>query len=220
MKIYRLPARLKTVIFDIDSTLYTNPEYAIEQVDVQIRHFAQLRGMTDEAARSMISAYREKWSLEHEGRKISMGNTMKAFGISIEESIKWRETLLDPAKYLQRDDHLASVLNKLNETYALICVTNNPVLPAEKTLKVLGVESYMTGIIGLDTYKLSKPAKEPLLLAAQQTGAAPQECLSVGDRYDIDLATALDMGMGGILVTGVEDVYTLPEILEKKGEKG
>ncbi|GHU60966.1 hypothetical protein FACS189445_2140 [Spirochaetia bacterium] len=39
-------------------------------------------------------------------------------------------------------------------------------------------------------------------------------CVSIGDRYDIDLLLPLELGMGGILVDGVEDVYKVPGILE------
>jgi phosphoglycolate phosphatase/putative hydrolase of the HAD superfamily len=35
----------------------------------------------------------------------------------------------------------------------------------------------------------------------------------VGDRYDIDIDLPLKLGMGGILVDGVKDVYKLPGIL-------
>jgi phosphoglycolate phosphatase/putative hydrolase of the HAD superfamily len=48
--------------------------------------------------------------------------------------------------------------------------------------------------------------------AAILCGAMPETCVSVGDRYDIDIALPLELGMGGILVDGVEDVYTLPEV--------
>ena len=58
-----------------------------------------------------------------------------------------------------------------------------------------------------------------LHLAAQMTGAALEECLSVGDRYDIDLALPLELGMGAILVSGVEEVYTLEEILLRQLQK-
>ena len=45
------------------------------------------------------------------------------------------------------------------------------------------------------------------------TGVPFSACLSVGDRYDIDLALPLELGMGAVLVQGVEDVYRLPELL-------
>ncbi|MBQ2549140.1 MAG: HAD hydrolase-like protein, partial [Treponema sp.] len=69
-------------------------------------------------------------------------------------------------------------------------------------------------IIGLDTCKKSKPAREVLELAASQTGASFEECLSVGDRYDIDLALPLELGMGAVLVDGAEDVKKLPSLIE------
>lgn len=213
MKIYKIPEKLKTIIFDIDSTLYTNEEYAVEQVDIQLRHFAKLRNTTPENIRQMIKDFRDEYSRTHDGKKISLGNTLTHFGVSIEDSINWRETLLEPKLFLPRDEKLIEVLTKLKSKYNLICVTNNPVLPAFKTLEAIGIEKIIPDIIGLDTCHKSKPDPEILLLAAEKTNASPEECLSVGDRYDIDLRLAMELGMGGILVDGVEDVYKFNEIL-------
>ena len=209
MKIYKIPENIKTLIFDIDSTLYTNPQYAYEQVDCQIRHFAELKGMSHDEGRKLIANYRKTWAEEHNGQKISLGNTLTAFGISIKESILWRKQLLEPADFLNEDKELKKSLLLLKEKYNLICVTNNPVLPARKTLNALGVSDIIHFIIGLDTCGLSKPAKEPFELAAQKCNSEINECISIGDRYDIDLALPLEMGMGAILVDGVSDVYKL-----------
>ncbi|MBP5156559.1 MAG: HAD family hydrolase [Treponema sp.] len=213
MKIYSIPKRLKTIIFDIDGTLYTSAAYVFEQVDAQVRHLAHIRGRPEDEVRKEIFDYRKRWASEHQGKKISLGNTLTAFGIPIEESIRWRETLLAPEKYLEADPRLATVLEKLAQKYRLVCVTNNPVAAARRTLDVLGVSAQLPDIIGLDTCMKSKPAPEMLQLAARMTGAEPDECLSVGDRYDIDLALPLEMGMGAVLVSGVEEVYSLAEIL-------
>ncbi|MCI1208485.1 MAG: HAD family hydrolase [Treponema sp.] len=213
MTIYRIPDDLRTLIFDIDSTLYTNSFYAFEQVDVQIRHFAHLRGIQENEARKMMTEYRKKWSRQHGGKKISLGNAFTAFGIPLETSIKWRKELIEPAKFLSRDEKLREVLVRLKKSYKLICVTNNPVLPAKKTLKALGVSDVLQTIIGLDTCRKSKPAEEPIRLAARIMNSQIGQCLSIGDRYDIDIALPLELGMGGILVDGVAEVYQLPAIL-------
>lgn len=213
MKIYKIPENLKTIIFDIDSTLYTNDRYAFEQVDVQLRHFAEIKGVTAGEIRKMIEDFRSNYSKEHDGKKISLGNTLTHFGISIEESIRWRETLLEPKDFLDRDEKLIEVLTEFSKKYKLIAVTNNPVLPAFKTLAAIGIEKLVPEIIGLDTCHKSKPSREVLELACKKTGARPEECLSVGDRFDIDLCLALEMGMGGVLVTGVEDVYKLKDFI-------
>ena len=213
MTIYRIPENVKTIIFDIDGTLYTNSAYVFEQVDAQVRHYAELHNMTAQEARDKINIYRRKWSKEHGGKKISLGNTLTAFGVSIDESIRWRNSLLHPECYLHRDEKLMETLRVLSERCRMICVTNNPVDAARQTLAAIGVDGLLTDIIGLDSCKKSKPAKEMLDLAAFQTGAAYSDCLSIGDRYDIDVALPLELGMGGIVVDGVEDIYGLPELI-------
>ena len=177
MKICRLPEKLKTIVFDIDSTLYTNDAYVSHQNEVQLRRFAKVRGISEKEARTMFDDYRSEWSKAHGGKKIS------------------------------------EVLQTLKNAYELVCVTNNPVGIGRRTLAALGVEDCIAFVIGLDTFGKSKPVPEPFEEAARRTDAAIEECLSVGDRYDIDIALPLEMGMGGILVEGVSDVYELPNVL-------
>lgn len=213
MKICRLPEKLKTIVFDIDSTLYTNETYVSHQSEVQLRRFAKVRGISEREARTMFDNYRREWSKTHGGQKISESNTFAALGIPIETSVAWRNELIEPADFLSRDEKLFAVLQTLKKSCALVCVTNNPIGVGRKTLSTLGVEGCIETVIGLDTFGKSKPAKEPFEEAARRTGAKIEECLSVGDRYDIDIALPLEMGMGGILVDGVSDVYELEKVL-------
>ena len=142
MKIYKIPKDLRAFIFDIDSTLYTNASYAFEQVDCQVRQFAKERGITADEARRMVADYRKKFALEHEGSKVSLGNTLLAFGVPIEQSVQWRRELLEPADFLGRDEQLIETLKNLQSKYQLICVTNNPVLPARKPLAAIGISDF------------------------------------------------------------------------------
>jgi len=213
MNIYRIPERISCIIFDIDSTLYTNAAYAREQVDVQIRHFADIRGIAHDEARGMVEQRRDEYAKAH-GRKISLGNALVHFGIPISESIRWRESLIEPADFLSEDPRLRKTLDELAARFFLVAVTNNPVLPARKTLDALGVRSLFRDIIGLDTTGVSKPHEKPFLAARDLARCPEAECLSVGDRYDIDIALPLELGMGGILVDGVEDVYKIPALLD------
>jgi len=211
MKIYKIPTDLRAFIFDIDSTLYTNQAYAFEQVDCQVRQFAKERGISADEARRMVADYRKKFAAEHEGSKVSLGNTLLAFGVPIEQSVQWRRELLEPADFLGRDERLIETLKGLQEKYQLICVTNNPVLPARKTLDAIGISEFFPEIVGLDTCFKSKPALEPFETAVERLGGGikAENCLAVGDRYDMDIKLPLEMGMGGILVSGVEEVYQI-----------
>ena len=211
MKTYALTRQYTAILFDMDCTLYTNSEYARSQIDLPIERLAQLKGKTFNEMNAGIARWREAWAAEH-GRQISLGNAFAAFGVSIAESVRWREELYRPEAYLAADTKLRAALEALAAKFRLAVVTNNPVSIAGRTLAVLGVRDLFAAIVGLDTCGVSKPHQAPFRTAAERCGAALADCVSVGDRYDIDIALPLEMGMGGVLVDGVEDVYRLPEI--------
>ena len=213
MKIHKIPQTIQTLIFDIDSTLYTNSAYAYEQVDCQVREFAKLKNLTSDKARKLVFDFRKKFAEENGGKKISLGNLLTNFGIPIEQSVKWRNDLMRPEDFLVRDEKLIYELQILSKKYKLICVTNNPVKPARKTLEVIGISDFFEHIVGLDTCYKSKPAREPFEKALELTKTAAENAVAIGDRYDLDVQLPLQMGMGGIEVSGVEDVYDLNKIL-------
>ena len=207
MKTYNIPEVVKGIIFDIDGTLYTSDEYVFEQVDVQVRHFAKLKSISVENARKMVEEYKAKWAENHNGEKISLAKTMAAFGIPVAESILWRKKLIKPEKFLHRDEKLVKTIESLKSKYKIICVTNNPVFTARKTLEAIGISDFFPEIIGLDSTGLSKPHYLPFSMALQKMGVEAKNCVAVGDRFNIDIELPVKMGMGGILVDGVEDVY-------------
>ena len=213
MKIHKIPQTIQTLIFDIDSTLYTNSAYAYEQVDCQVREFAKLKKLTSDEARKLVFDFRKKFAEENGGKKISLGNLLTNFGIPIEQSVKWRNDLMRPEDFLVRDEKLICELQILSKKYKLICVTNNPVKPARKTLEVIGISDFFEHIVGLDTCYKSKPAREPFEKALELTKTTAENAVAIGDRYNLDVQLPLQMGMGGIEVSGVEDVYDLNKIL-------
>jgi len=214
MKIFALPAE-KTgmaLLFDMDCTLYTHDEYAQTQIDLPVKRLARLQGKTFEQMNAEINQFRKNWAAAHNGRKISLGNTFLSFGISIEENIRWREELCRPEEHLVEDKQLRLTLTLLASRFPMTVVTNNPVSVAVRTLSILGVHDILQKIVGLDTLGLSKPHKSIFFKAAELCGVSPEQCVSIGDRFDIDVALPLELGMGGILVDGVEDVYQLPQL--------
>jgi phosphoglycolate phosphatase/putative hydrolase of the HAD superfamily len=213
---HALPDRISALIFDVDLTLYTCPAYAKAQIRGQIERLAARLGKSGDAMESEVEAYRSAWSAAHDGKKLSLGNAFVAFGIPIEESVRWREELIDPSEYLSADAALRAALAELSSRVPLGVVTNNPASVGRRTLAALGVEDIFRAVVGLDTCGVSKPHAAPFLAAAAALGAEPGACVSVGDRYDIDIALPLELGMGGILVDGVEDVYRLPAALVER----
>jgi len=215
MKLFAIPAEktIKAVLFDMDSTLYTHDEYAQSQIDLPVMRLAQIQGKSFKQMKIEVAEYRKNWADTHNGKFVSLGDIFLSFGISIKDSVRIREELYRPEDYLVEDKRLRITLAQLASRYKLTIVTNSPVSVAVRTLSILGVYDIFKIIVGLDTCYLSKPDKEIFIKATQLCGVLPQQCISVGDRYDIDIAAPLELGMGGVLVDGVEDVYHLPDIL-------
>ena len=199
----------------MDLTLYSNPEYGQYQIDSLVEKMGELRGLSFEEMNHKVKEAREAWALSHGGKNISLSNILCGFGIPMEEIVRWRETLCVPKDFLKEDKRLRETLEKLAHTFVLGVVTNNPVLVARKTLVALGVAEYLPIIVGLDTCMCSKPHEKPFVKFSELSCCPPDTCVSIGDRYDVDLDIPLKMGMGGILVDGVEDVYELPDVFYK-----
>ena len=213
MKVYGLPPVIRAVIFDIDGTLYQHPGYVQHQIDILIQELASARGWTLEAAHKAIAEARAAVAAAQGAQTTSLGNAMAHLGIDMATSVAWRERLIDPSRFIGSDPVLRqSLLRLIDRGLALVALTNNPRSVGEATLQALGVAELFTRVVGLDDTMKSKPAREPFLLAAG--GTVPKACLAVGDRYDVDLAVPLELGMGAVLVDGVQDVYLIPELLE------
>ena len=201
---------IAALIFDIDNTLYTNAAYIEHQIDVQVQRFADLEQISFSQAEKRIAEARADFAAKHNGAKTSFALIMKSFGYPTEESIKWRSELIQPEKYLKKDAGLRAILEKLAARYKIISVTNNPVDIGWRNLKAIGIDDLFIDIVGLDTCHKSKPAREPFLKALEILGVTAEKCVSIGDRYDIDIATPLDLGMSGVLVDGSKELDELP----------
>jgi len=201
----------------MDLTLYSHPEYGQYQIDVLVEKLGKSRGLSLAEMKGELEEAGKAWALAHNGRKPCLTEIFCEYGIGMEENVGWREESFEPDRFLSHDDILLEALGKLSKYFVLGVVTNNPVLVARKTLAALGVKDCFSVLVGLDTCMKSKPDKGLFLKFSELSKCPPETCVSIGDRYDIDLSVPLEMGMGGILVDGVDDVYRLPELLIEKG---
>ena len=215
MKVFYLPSGAAGLIFDIDSTLYRNEAYARSQVDGQIARFAQERGLSFEEASSKIEEARRVYVARHPTAQAaaSLGNALAVLGIPIEESVRWREELIHPEQFLKKDEALIEALGALKGRFSLCALTNNPALVGRRALEALGVNHLFENLIGLDDFMLSKPEKRLFVEAAARCDVPLGRAVSIGDRFGVDIAAPLELGMGGILVENMDDVYRLPAVL-------
>lgn len=210
MTVFSLPADIRALIFDMDGTLYTNKEYLRFQETSQTARLARHLGLGESEAATMLKearAARASAGLP----KTSMARHFLAFGVDMATIVRWREQDLRPAQWLAPDPLLDAALARLGARFRLALLTNNPRSVGAASLAALGLASRFELVIGLDDSFKSKPAPEPFLKTCEALGLSPASCVSVGDRMDVDIAPALALGMGGILVDGAADVCRMAD---------
>ena len=215
-----MPSGAAGLIFDIDSTLYKNEAYARSQIDGQIARFAERSGLSFEEAAAKIEEARRVYVERNPTAQAtaSLGNALAVLGVSIEESVRWREELIHPEQFLKKDEALVAALGELKGRFSFCALTNNPAQVGRRTLEALGVAHLFEHLIGLDDFMLSKPEKRLFVEAAARCGVECARAVSIGDRFGVDIAVPLELGMGGILVDGLQDVCRLPDVLLGGGD--
>jgi putative hydrolase of the HAD superfamily len=212
VKVLSLPGTILALIFDLDGTLYTNALYGKFQETSQVARLALHLGIDETQAQALLDGSREA-RRERGLPRTSMANHFLGLGIDMEKIVRWREEAIIPRDWLEPDPGLDAVLARLGTNYRLAILTNNPRSVGRASLEALGVAGRFELVVGLDDSFESKPSPAPFLKVCSLLGLLPQSCVSIGDREDVDLTTPLSLGMGAVLVDGVEDVCRLPEIL-------
>jgi phosphoglycolate phosphatase/putative hydrolase of the HAD superfamily len=204
-----LPGEIAGLVFDMDGTLYTHEAYFRYQETSQIARLARRLGVSEGEAGALVDAAREARGAAGLP-KTSLARHFLALGVDMATVIAWREEEIRPAEWLKADPKLDQALGLLATRYRLVLLTNNPKKVGAESLTALGIASRFEAVVGLDDTFESKPAPEPFLAACGALGLPPSSCVSIGDRMDVDIEPALALGMGGILVQGVDEVYELP----------
>jgi FMN phosphatase YigB (HAD superfamily) len=220
MKIYHLPDTPKSLVFDIDLTLYDSRAYHGSQRKLLIERLAAYLGASVQEAEAKLGTIRDDFARHNAGRQLSMGNTFRYLGVSLYTSIKWREELFMPEDYLRPDCDLDCALAKLSATFRIAAVTNNPTSIGERTLSALGVRRHFMPVLGLDRFWESKPTLVPFQMVSAHHEVPLNEMISIGDRMAVDIELPVEHGMGGILVEEVDDVYRLPDVLQCRLSQG
>ena len=212
MIVSRLPREIRALVFDMDGTLYTHRDYFRYQESSQVARLARHLGLAESEAQARLAKAREARATAGLP-KTSMARLFLGFGIDMPTIVRWREEEIRPGEWLEADPRLDGTLAMLAPRYRLALLTNNPRKVGIESLEALGVRSRFEVVVGLDDTFESKPSREPFLKVCGALGLSPSRCVSIGDRMDVDIEPALAIGMGAVLVDGVEDVYRLPGLL-------
>jgi len=197
---------MKLAIFDLDNTLYKIPKGFDEAVIANIYKFYKgYFGLKDNGEVSKkIKEFRAEYGSNP--RAFYCKGGLDAYFAGIFSSV-------EPAEYLKKDEGLAERLSKLKMKKAIF--TNGPDFFADKVMKALGI-SNAVDYVQYGNKCEPKPGLGGFRKIMEKFGAAPVQCVMVGDEEDADLAPARRLGMRTVLVGQSDSIYEVLGVLDGK----
>ncbi len=209
---------ITTLIFDLDGTLYDNPELLEKQRVVAVE---VLRDFFQWDRQHILDVLRltEKHLKKVLGCKPTTSSVIVTAGVPLVTYLYECGRRYDAGAYLKQDDALIALFRILRENFRLIIVTNNNRVQTDLILKKLGIFDLVHDIYSLYETRIIKPDMALYKLVLEECGLTPDECLVAGDRYEIDLAPAEALGMHTLLVKSMTDIYHIEDHIEKQQEQ-
>jgi putative hydrolase of the HAD superfamily len=204
---------LTTIVFDLDGTLYVDRDLARAIHRSACRYIAGLLSVTVDDADRLIRDTKERlsaatgWGTPLSGVCRELGGDLPALHRHFAEEI-------DPVPLIAPDNRVNELLNSLAGCYGLYVYTNNNRALTDRIVRALKLPDVFRGIFTIEDTWRPKPDRESLERHLAAMGARPEECLFVGDRYDIDLRLPESLGSRIVLSRDVEELLTLQDLLK------
>ncbi len=209
---------IKRLIFDVDNTLIPWEDkywYSLNETLIyfEIEPKKELVNKLIEAVDNYESEY-NTYNLK------TMKDIMEKYsGIKLPNNFVYRWTIFlrkcTPDTF---DYKLIDTLEYLKSKYDLVVLTNWFTTQQSIRLKRYGILKYFTKVYGTDNM-LNKPNKETFIESCLPY--KPEECIFIGDTYDVDINGAIDAGLKAIYLTKndkkdctiISNLYELKNIL-------
>jgi putative hydrolase of the HAD superfamily len=207
-----LLAGIKTLVFDLDGTLYVCDDLAREIKICASRYIASLKGIETDDAWSLIENTKKRLSVLS-GLETTLSETCLELGGDMKHLHHLFAEEINPELFLKKDVGLVNLLQKLEEQFELHIYTNNNRILADKILKSLGVFNLFEKVFTIESFWSPKPDSSALENIFTLIDRVPAECLFVGDRYDVDLRLPAKMGSAVFLSKNVSELMVLLKVL-------
>lgn len=203
---------IRAIVFDLDGTLYVSDEFAVSIQEGAAGYIAALLGVSKAEARLLITATRLRLA-ENGAMQTTLSAACCALGGTTPALHEYFQANLHPESFLQRDDRVVDLLERLGRHYALYIYTNNNRPLTERIIRHLGLDGRFNAIFTIDESWQAKPDESRLEQILKASGLTPAEVLFVGDRYEVDLRLPEQKGSPIYLSQTVDQLLRLEELI-------
>jgi HAD superfamily hydrolase (TIGR01549 family) len=196
MPIERLGSKRLTaecVLFDLDGTLYSSPEYSARIESEIVMIVAEEMQIDASLAWRRLSEERKKQG--------TLTGALSILGVDRRFFFEALAERVEPMKYLTQDHSVIATLETLKERgFKLALVTNNGRSMVRKILNAIGVEASLFDVMVTSDDCEPKPSRQPFLSALNRLECTPDKAVYVGDRVEAELLPAQELGIRTILL--------------------
>jgi putative hydrolase of the HAD superfamily len=200
---------IKTVIFDIDNTLFNFTSANRHALDAAAEYTRGHFGWTKEAFDSKYAEMQKK-ILDHQGQSGSCRNRMLRFQNMLEADhlplsphavalydLYWNALLSGITPF---EDAKETMLVLKQKGLRIGCCTDMTAYMQFRKLEKLGLTPFIDFVVSSEEAGAEKPDPAIFRLCTEKSGAAAEECLFVGDHPEKDYGGAVASGMHALLL--------------------
>ena len=178
-------------------------------------YIAELKGIGPEEADILIREARKELT-KRGGTDATLSMACIELGGDLKELHRRFAREIQPELFLSRDERVVELLRMLAGGFELYLYTNNNRNLSERIMKVIGLTDLFRRIFTIEDTWSPKPDRQTLQNILLEIRKKPEECLFVGDRYDIDLRLPAEMGSAVCLVKSVDELLPLCKLLHEE----
>lgn len=185
---------IKKIIFDVDDTLIMNDKNSIKDYQKVLRKYGS--SDSNEDAFELYKCIGNYEISTHHFQKDTLLEFINNY-FNKNYPLEFIDDIIDIVSSWthKASPELIDALDYLSNKYELDILTNWFIESQIKRLERAEIKDYFTEFIGSD--KFVKPSKESFEYFFKDCN--PNECMVIGDRFDIDIETPLKLGMNAIL---------------------
>lgn len=185
---------IEILIWDLDGTLYQSiPELSGKISQAFLKILLEHKNISSEEAIKLLQETKKIYKSSTKSLKVlGCGTTL--------EIIKQIEVIVKKAQYLKKDPNIQHVFRELSLfRHILVSDTSHQTIIAE--LEAIGLShTIFELIVGIDDTGTSKPDLSFFKKVIDYTDLPPKNHLMIGDRVEVDLLPAKQLGMKTCLV--------------------
>lgn len=203
---------VRSIIFDLDGTLYVSPQFAADIRDAAAEFLSKLSGITLAESLQRIRETRSQIK-ETTGAEPALSAICLSLGGTLQGLHAYFADRLQPERFLTRDHRVIALLERLAAKYHLLLYTNNNRTLSDRIIRHLGIDGFFSATYTIDSFWQAKPDRDALTGIIRDTGLPPDKLLFIGDRYDIDLRLPEELGCRIWLSRSIDRLLQLEEML-------